>query len=113
MEYLSLYPFDKTLYMPPFLPNFEAPKFESRREKVTPDHIHEFFTTCIEVVDNYTYLIHLFPCRLGGQVMKWFSHLLPKIRSRGEPVEQFVAHFSHNIENPITLIDICAIKKKR
>lgn len=50
MKDLRPFPFDHTLYMPPFPPHFEMPKFDRYQGKGDPrEHIREFFTTCIEV----------------------------------------------------------------
>lgn len=40
MEDLKPYPFERSLYIPPFLPYFEIPKFDNYRGKGDPkDHI--------------------------------------------------------------------------
>lgn len=113
MEALFPYSFDRTLYTPPFPPHFKTPKFDNYRGKGnTRDHVREFFTACIEVAHEDTYLMRLFPKSLGGMTLEWFSHLPPKIASWGELVEQFITNFSHNIDNPVTLKDLCATKRR-
>lgn len=113
MEDLRPYPCDRSLYMPPFPPHFETLKFDKYRGKGDPrDHIREFFTSCIEVANEETYLLRLFPKSLGGPALEWFSHLPPKINSWGELAELFISNFSHNIDNPISLMDLCNAKKK-
>lgn len=59
-----------------------------------------------------TYLMRLFSKSLGGITLECFSHLPPKITSWGELAELFTSNFSFNIDNPITLMDLCATKKK-
>lgn len=102
---------DKSLYMPPFSPHFKMPKFDKYRGKGdSRDHIREFFMACIEVAHNDTYLMRLFSKSLGGTTLEWFSHLSPKITSWGELAELFISNFSFNIDNPITLMDLCEMK---
>lgn len=113
MEDLHSYPFDRTLYMSPFSQYFETPKFDKYRGKGDPsDHVKEFFTPCIEVAHEDTYLMCLFLKSLGGTTLEWFSHFPPKIASWGELAEQFINFFLHNINNPITLMDLCASKQR-
>lgn len=82
MEDLFPYPFDKKLYMLPFPTHFETPRFDKYRGKVDPqDHVREFFTACIYVAHDDTYLTRLFSKSLGGTTLEWFSHLPPKIAS--------------------------------
>lgn len=106
MEDLRPYPYDRSLYMPPFPQHFESPKFDKYRGKGDPrDHIREFFTSCIEVAHEDTYLLRIFPKSLGGLALEWFSHLPPKINSWGELAELFISNFSHNIDNLVSLIE--------
>lgn len=113
MEDLCLYPFDRTLYMSPFPLYFETPKFEKYRVKGDPrDHIRQFFTTHMEVADEDTYLMYLFPKILRGQSLEWFSHLFLMITSWRELVEQFITNFSYNIDNPVTQMDLCDTKQR-
>lgn len=101
-----------THYALPFPPHFETPKFDRYRGKGDPrDHIKEFFMACIEVAIEYTYLMRLFPKSLGGSALEWFSHLPLTITSWGDIAEHFIANFSHNIETPVTLMDLCAAKQ--
>lgn len=49
----------------------------------------------------------LFPKSLEGSALEWFSHLPPKITLWGELAEKFIKKFSHNMDNPVTLIELC------
>jgi len=76
------YPFDGTLYMPPFPKNFETPKFDKYKGKGDPrEHLRQFYIACLELSYNDTYLMRLFPRSLGGQATEWFAHLTPIIRT--------------------------------
>lgn len=82
MQDLRPYPFDHMLYMSTFPPHFDLPKFDRYRGKGDPsDHIREFFTICIEVTYEDTYLMRLFPKSLRGSTLEWLSHLPPNITS--------------------------------
>lgn len=97
--------------MLPFPLKFETSNFEKYKGKGDlRNHIKELFTTCIEVANEDTYLMCLFSESLDGRALEWFSHL--PHRSQGELVQQFITNFSHNIDNPMTLIDLCATKQK-
>lgn len=55
LEDLRPYPYDRSLYIPPFPPHFETPKFDKYKGKGDPrDHIRELFTSCIEVAHEDT-----------------------------------------------------------
>lgn len=113
MEYLRPYPYDRSLYIPPFPPHFETPKFDKYKRKGDPrDHIRYFFTPCIEVVHEDTYILRLFPKSLGEPALEWFSHLPPRITSWGKLAKLFIYNFSHNIDNLVSLIDLCTTKQK-
>lgn len=113
MEDLCPYPFDRTLYMPPFPPHFETPRFNKYRGKGDPrDHVRELFTACIKVAHEDTYLMRLLPKSLEGTTLEWFSHLPPKIDSWGELAKLFITNFSFNIDNLVTLMDLCATRQK-
>lgn len=71
--------------MPDFPPHFETSKFYRYQGKGDPrDHIREFFTAHIEVAQEDTYLMRLFPKILGGPTLEWFSYLPPTITSWDE-----------------------------
>lgn len=106
-------PFDKILYMPPFPKHFEAPNFEKYKGKGNPkDHIRGFYVACIEPTYDDTYLIHLFLGNFTRQAMDWYTHLLGNIKSWNELVEKFICHFAFNIDNEITMLDLCNAKQK-
>lgn len=107
------YLFNINLYMPPFPWGFETPKFEKYRGKGDPhDHVREFHSSCLEVAYEDTYLMHLFPQSLGRTTTSWFSRLTGGIRTFEELIQKFLAHYSHNIEHDITMVDLCNTKQK-
>ncbi|GLJ23128.1 hypothetical protein SUGI_0436420 [Cryptomeria japonica] len=113
MRDICPYPFDKSIPMPPFPTHFVMPKFDKYRGKGDPKaHIRQFFTTCIEVAAEETYLMRLFPQSLGDQAMEWFSQLPPDIKSWGDLAEAFIQHFSYNIETDISVTTFCNTKQK-
>lgn len=65
------YPFDINMNMIPFPANCELPKYDKYNGKIDPqDHVREFCTMSLEFVHEETYLMRLFPRRLGGQCME-------------------------------------------
>jgi len=57
-EDICPYPFDHTLYMPPFPKNFETPKFDEYKGKGDPrDHLRDFYLAFLEVLNKDTYLM--------------------------------------------------------
>ncbi len=99
--------------MPPFQKHFEAPRFEKYRGKGNPiDHIREFCASCIELSDEPTYLMRLFPHSLGGLALEWYSKLPGNIKSWSELVDKLISHFAFNITNEVTLSNLCSTKQK-
>jgi len=99
--------------MPPFPKNFETPKFNKYKGKGDPrDHLREFYIACLEVSNNYTYLMRLFPRSLDGQAAEWFVHLPPGIRTFPKLAEKFVNHFSYNFKHEMSMTDLCNTKQK-
>ncbi|XP_059070447.1 uncharacterized protein LOC131860098 [Cryptomeria japonica] len=99
--------------MPPFPKRYKAPNFEKYKGNGNPkDHVQAFYTACIEVTYDETYLMRLFPCSLTGQAMDWYAHLPGNIKSWNELAEKFICHFAFNIGNEITMLDFCNTKKK-
>lgn len=92
LEDICPYPFDKSLNMIPFPPNYEIPKYNKYNGKTDPqDHVREFFIMSIEFVHNETYLMRLFLRSFGGQAMEWFLKLPPGFKSFEELVDKFVS----------------------
>lgn len=104
-------PFDRNIYMPPFPENFSVPKFDKYRGKGHPkDHIRELYASCMEIHYDDKYLMHLFPQSLSRQVMDWYARLPSNIKSWNELTEKFNYHFTFNIDNEVTMIDLCTTK---
>lgn len=113
MRDVCLYPFNKSIPVPPFPPHLVTPKFDKYRDKGDPKaHIREFYIACIEVAREESYLMRLFWKILGGQAMEWFSKLSLGIKSCGELGEAFIQHFSYNIEIDVSVATLCNTKQK-
>jgi len=55
LEEICPYPFDRSLYMPPFPKHFEMQKFDKYKGKGDPqDHLREFHFACLEVAQKDT-----------------------------------------------------------
>lgn len=101
------------MVMQPFPRGFELPKFDKYKGKGDPrDHVREFYSACLEVAYDETYLICLFPQSLGVTTMQWFSCLPGGIRTFEELAQKFIAHYAHNIEHDVTMLDLCNTKQK-
>lgn len=112
LEDICAYPFDKNLNMIPSPQHYEIPKYNKYDGKSDPqDHIREFCTMSMEFTHDETYLMHLFPRTLSGQSMEWFSRLPSAIKSFEELVNRFISQYSYNMQNKITMPDLCNIKQ--
>ena len=58
-----------------------------------------------------TYLLRLFPTSLNGQALEWFTKLSPPIKTFDELARRFTQHYSENIQQPITMIDLATMKQ--
>lgn len=68
---------------------------------------------CQEVAYNDNYLLHLFPKSLGGTTVEWFYKIpCGTITTFVELSEKFIAQYAHNVENELTLLDLCNSKQK-
>lgn len=107
------YPFDRHMIMPPFPCNFKTLKFDKYKGKGDPtDYVREFYTACLEVAYEETYLMHLFPQSLGGSAIQWFSHFPRRIRTFEDLFQKFITHHAHNIERDVSMVDLCNTKQK-
>lgn len=68
---------------------------------------------CQEVAYRDNYLMCLFPHSLGEKVLKGFLHL-PKASIVTWPTlaQTFVCHFSFNMENDVTMLDLYNPKQR-
>ena len=111
LDALCPFPFDKNLDMPPFPRGVELPKYDKYFGTTDPqDHLREFGALSMEFMHNQTYLMRLFPRSLGGQAMEWFSHLPPGIKTFDEMANLFIQQYSHNIQHPVNIRDLCNLK---
>ena len=91
LDGLCPFPFGKNIDMPPFLSEFELPKYDKYFGTTDPqDHVQEFRPFSMEFMHNQIYLMHLFPRSLGGQSMEWFSHIALGIKMFDEIYNLFV-----------------------
>jgi len=113
MEDLCPFPFDKSIYMPPFPLNFTAPNFNKYRGKGSPiEHVREFHTACLELAYDHTYLMRLFPRSLVGQALEWFVHLPMGIQTWTKLVDKFISHFSYNIEMDVNIATLFQMRQE-
>lgn len=113
IEELCPYPFDQSVYMPPFPQHFNIPNFKKYKGKGDPvEHVREFHTACMDFAFDHTYLMILFPHRLLGKALEWFTHLTLGIRTWNELADKFVIHFSYNIKSDMTLAKFSTTKQK-
>lgn len=100
--------------MLPFPKSFEIPKFEKYKGKGDlVEHVRDFSVSYMEVKKNESYLMRLFPHSLTGHAMEWFSHLPPGFKKFDELTTKFLNHFSFNIEQDVTIIDLYKIKQSQ
>ena len=112
LESIYPFPFDKGLHMPPFPKGVELPKYEKYLSTSDPqDHLREFGALSMEFMHDTTYLMHLFPRSLGGSTMEWFSRLPTGIKTFDEIANLFLQHYSHNIQHPVHIRDLCNLKQ--
>lgn len=112
LDTLCPFPFDKSLDMPPF-PRVELPKYEKYFRIYDPqDYLRKFGALSMEFMHNQVYLMHLFPQSLGGQAMEWFSRLPTSIKIFDEIYNMFVQQYSHNIQHPVNIRNLCNLKQK-
>lgn len=108
------YPFDRNIEIIPFPLGFEIPKFDKYKGWGNiEDHIKEFYVACMEVGYNDSHLIHLFPHCLGGPTIEWFSHLPLGIQTFQDIINQFVDHFSYNLDMDIILEVLYTLKQNK
>ena len=112
-EEIFSFPFDKSISMLPFPPNFEIPKFEKYTGETCPvTHVKEFSILCQEVAYSDDYLKGLFAWSLGGLALEWLMNL-PKgsFTSFNDLTRNFIAQYSYNIEHHASLSDLWNTKQ--
>ena len=104
MKYFSFeeicpFPFDKSINMVPFPPNFEISKFDKYTgETCLVTHLKEFSILYQEVAYSDDYLKRLFARSLRGPTLEWLMNL-PKgsFTSFNDLTSKFIAQYSYNI----------------
>lgn len=94
--------------------NYTILNFNKYRGRGSPiEHVKELHTACIDIAFEHTYLMILFPSSsLVGKALEWFSNLPLRIQTWSGLVDNFVTHFSYNIENNIILATLCQDQKE-
>lgn len=109
---LCPYPFDTTLYMPPFPPGYVAPNFTKYKGKTNPiEHIREFMTNCMDIAYEHTYLMRLFSKSLTGPTLNWYS-TLKGIKTWNELVAKFVKNYAYNIDTDTSITSLCTLTQE-
>lgn len=106
-EEIFPFPFDRSINMIPFLPNFEIPKFDKYTGETCPIiHLKEFLVLCQEVSYSEDYLKRLFTRSLGGPILEWIMNI-PRgsITSFNYLTGKFIAQYSYNIKHDASLSD--------
>ena len=98
--------------MVPFPRDIEVPKYDKYDGNNDPhDHVHPFHTLSMDFFHEDIYLLWLFPRSLKGLALEWFTKLTPPLGTFNEFARRFTQHFSYNIRQPITMIDLGALKQ--
>ena len=109
---LCALPFDRSLYMVPFPRDIEVPKYDKYDGNSDPnDHVRHFYALSMDFIHEETYLLRRIPRSLKGQALEWFTKLSPPIKTFDELARRFTQHYSYNIQQPITMIDLAAMKQ--
>lgn len=88
-------------------------KFDKYKGTKDPKaHLQYFYTHYQEFMHNDNYLMRLFPRSLQGIALDWFMGLKKgSIKSFAQLLEDFVSHFSFNLEKDIDTLDL--LKEKQ
>ena len=114
VESLCALPFDRILYMVPFPRDIEVPKYDKYDGNGDPhDNIRKLYAHRMDFVQEDTYLMRLFPKKINGQVMEWFTKISPPLKYFDDLVQLCIQHYSYNIQHAITMLDLCNIKQKQ
>ena len=112
VESICALPFDRSLYMVPFPRDIEVPKYNKYDENGDPhDHVRHLYALSMDFLRKGTYLLWFFPRSLRGQAMEWFTKLTPPLKTFDELARCFTQQYSYNIQQPITMIDLGALKQ--
>ena len=99
--------------MHPFPKDIKVPKYDKYDRNGDPhDHVRYLYALSMDFMHEDTFLMHLFPRSLRGQAMEWFTKLGPPLKTFDELAQRFIQQYSYNIEHPMTVLDLCQIKKK-
>ena len=89
-----------------------TPKYEKYDGNSDPnDHVQHFYALSMDFIHEDTYLLRLFPRSLRGQALEWFTKLTHPLKTFDELARRLTQHYSYNIQQPITMIDLAAMKQ--
>ena len=112
VESICALPFDRSLYMIPFPWDIEVPKYEKYNGNSDPnDHVRHFYAFSMYFIHEDTYLLRIFLRSLKGQALEWFTKISPTLKTFDELARRFTQHYSYNIQQPITTIDLATMKQ--
>lgn len=98
--------------MVPFPQDIEVPKYDKYDRNSDPhDDVQHFYALSIDFIHEYTYLLRLFPRGLRGQALEWLTKLSPPLKTFDELAQRFTQHYSYNIQQPMTMIDLVSMRE--
>ena len=99
--------------MLPFPKDIKVPKYDKYDGNGDPhDHVRHFYALSMDFMHEDTFLMHMFPRSLRGQVMEWFTKLSPPLKTFDDLAKCFIQKYSYNIQHHVTMLDLCNIKQK-
>ena len=100
--------------MAPFTRDKEVPKYEKYDGNGDPhDHVQKFYPLSMDFIHEDTYLLQLFPRSLRGKALEWFTKLSHPLKTFDEMGRRFTQKYSYNIQKPITMMDLAAMKQNQ
>ena len=98
--------------MVPFPRDIKVPKYDKYSGNGDPhDHVQHFYALRMDFILEDMHLLLLFLRSLRGKALEWFTKLSPRLKIFDELAWRFTQKYSYNIQQPITMIDLAAMKQ--